>query len=140
MLSTAKPRPANSRIGTSGSSARHVCAVNAASSTRPAARQAQVAMLRQPHWPACCRPSTERVMPLHTSSAPRTSILDGVRSCAGLAISVKAIAISATGMLIQKIARHVHWVRYPPSIGPIDVRPPETEKKIASAFPRSCTG
>ena len=46
----------------------------------------------------------------------------------------------ATGMLIQKIERHVHWVRNPPAIGPIAVRPPEMPKKIAIAFPRSRSG
>ena len=42
----------------------------------------------------------------------------------------------ATGMLIQKIDRHVHCVRNPPAIGPIAVRPPEMPKKIAIALPR----
>ncbi len=46
----------------------------------------------------------------------------------------------ATGILIQKIARHVHSVRYPPRIGPIAVRPPATPKKIARALPRSRSG
>ena len=46
----------------------------------------------------------------------------------------------ATGMLIQKIDRHVHWVRNPPAIGPIAVSPPEMPKKIAIAFPRSRSG
>ena len=46
----------------------------------------------------------------------------------------------ATGMLIQKIARHVHCVRKPPAIGPIAVRPPEMPKKIAIALPRSRSG
>ena len=43
--------------------------------------------------------------------------------------------MSATGMLIQKIARQVHWVRKPPAIGPIAVRPPEMPKKMAIALP-----
>ena len=30
----------------------------------------------------------------------------------------------ATGMLIQKIDRQVHWVRKPPASGPIAVSPP----------------
>ena len=40
-------------------------------------------------------------------------------------------------MLTQKIARQVHWVRYPPSIGPMAVRPPAMPKNNASALPRS---
>ena len=43
-------------------------------------------------------------------------------------------------MLIQKIARQVHWVRNPPAMGPIAVSPPLTPKKIASARPRSRNG
>ena len=46
----------------------------------------------------------------------------------------------ATGMLIQKIERQVHWVRKPPAIGPIAVRPPVMPKKMASARPRSRSG
>ena len=48
--------------------------------------------------------------------------------------------MSATGMLIQKIERQVHWVRKPPAIGPIAVRPPEIPKKMAIALPRSRSG
>ena len=43
-------------------------------------------------------------------------------------------------MFIQKIERHVHWVRKPPAIGPMAVRPPEIPKKIAMALPRSRGG
>ena len=46
----------------------------------------------------------------------------------------------ATGTLIQKIERHVHWVRNPPATGPIAVSPPEIPKKIAIALPRSRNG
>ena len=48
--------------------------------------------------------------------------------------------MSATGMLIQKIERQVHWVRKPPAIGPIAVSPPEIPKKMAIALPRSRNG
>ena len=48
--------------------------------------------------------------------------------------------MTATGTLIQKIARQVHWVSQPPAIGPIAVRPPLTPKKMASALPRSRSG
>ena len=73
------------------------------------------------------------------SVAPRMSSGPGCRSSLGLAMIVRMIAMIATGTLIQKIERQVHWVRYPPAIGPIAVRPPEIEKKIASALPRSLT-
>ena len=43
-------------------------------------------------------------------------------------------------MLTQKIARQVHSVKYPPRIGPIEVRPPAIPKNSASARPRSYKG
>jgi hypothetical protein len=55
---------------------------------------------------------------------------------AGLEIAIRTSAITATGMLIQKIARQVHSIRYPPAIGPIAVSPPATPKNNASARPR----
>jgi hypothetical protein len=55
-------------------------------------------------------------------------------------MNVSTSAATATGMLIQKIARQVHWVSQPPRIGPIAVSPPLTPKKIASARPRSWIG
>ncbi|HWG14747.1 MAG TPA: hypothetical protein VG268_15870 [Streptosporangiaceae bacterium] len=58
----------------------------------------------------------------------------------GLEIMIRASATSATGMLTQKIARQVHWVRNPPSSGPIAVRPPAMPKNSASALPRSRSG
>ena len=58
----------------------------------------------------------------------------------GLDRIVSTVAITATGMLTQKIARHVHSESTPPAIGPIAVSPPATPKKIASALPRSSTG
>ncbi len=48
--------------------------------------------------------------------------------------------MTATGMLTQKMARQVHWVRYPPRMGPTAVRPPAIPKKVARAFPRSRSG
>ncbi len=45
-------------------------------------------------------------------------------------------AITATGILIQKIARQVHSIRYPPAIGPTAVSPPAMPKNRASARPR----
>ena len=57
----------------------------------------------------------------------------------GFDSAIRTSAIAATGMLTQKIARHVHWVRKPPSAGPTAVRPPAIPKKSASALPRSCS-
>ena len=48
--------------------------------------------------------------------------------------------MTATGMLTQKMARHVHWVRKPPSNGPTAVRPPAIPKNMARALPRSRRG
>ena len=45
-------------------------------------------------------------------------------------------ATMATGMLTQKMARHVHSVRKPPRMGPMAVSPPAIPKKSASARPR----
>ncbi len=45
--------------------------------------------------------------------------------------------MTATGMLTQKMARQVHWVRYPPRTGPTAVRPPAIPKNMARALPRS---
>ena len=53
-------------------------------------------------------------------------------------MAISASAIRATGMLIQKIARQVHSIRYPPAIGPIAVRAPAMPKNSASARPREC--
>ena len=60
----------------------------------------------------------------------------GRDSFGGLEMAINARAISATGILIQKIARQVHSIRYPPAIGPIAVRPPAMPKNSASARPR----
>ena len=51
-------------------------------------------------------------------------------------MAISASAIRATGMLIQKIARQVHSIRYPPAIGPIAVSAPAMPKNSASARPR----
>ena len=54
--------------------------------------------------------------------------------------AVSATATMATGMLTQKMARHVHSVRKPPSTGPMAVSPPAIPKKRASARPRCWRG
>ena len=51
-------------------------------------------------------------------------------------MAIRARAISATGMLIQKMDRQVHSIRYPPAIGPIAVKAPAMPKNNASARPR----
>jgi hypothetical protein len=59
-------------------------------------------------------------------------------------MSIRANSVSdrsATGTLIQKIARQVQYsVRYEPATGPIAVNRPATMKKMASPLPRSSTG
>ena len=73
--------------------------------------QSQVTGSPQPQTLDCCRPSTARPMPAEMSTAPRTSSFAGWRFSAGLAISVRATAAIATGMLTQKIARQLMAVR-----------------------------
>ena len=51
-------------------------------------------------------------------------------------MAISASAIRATGMLIQKIDRQVHSIRYPPAIGPIAVSAPAMPKNSARARPR----
>ncbi len=57
-------------------------------------------------------------------------------SVAGLDMRIRISAISAMGMLIQKIARQVHSSSQPPAIGPTAVRPPAMPKNRARARPR----
>ena len=53
-------------------------------------------------------------------------------------MAISASAIKAMGMLIQKIARQVHSIKYPPAIGPIAVSAPAMPKNKARARPREC--
>ena len=108
--------------------------------TSPPTMHSQVAGLLQPQVWACSKPSTDRPMPSATRAAPRKSIRSGRLVVGILAMTASTNATMATGMLIQKIDRQVHWVRMPPAIGPIAVSPPLTPKKIARARPRSWSG
>ena len=82
------------------------------STSSPPMMQAQVPALRQPQLGACSKPSTDRPIPTATSTgaaARRCARADG---CDGMcAIAVSTSAMTAIGMLIQKMARHVHCVR-----------------------------
>ncbi len=102
--------------------------------------QSQIHGLDQPQSDAFSNPNTDNAMPAAMRTAPRQSML----SCRGSeripARTVRTSATMATGRLIQKIDRHVHWVRNPPAMGPIAVSPPLSPKKIASARPRSASG
>jgi hypothetical protein len=95
----------------------------------------QMSGLRQPHRADCWNPNTLSPTPPAIRARPLQSIGAGRLSFGGLEMAISASAISATGMLIQKIARQVHWIRYPPAIGPIAVRPPAMPKNSASARP-----
>ena len=103
---------------------------------------AQVPGLSQPQLGACSKPSTRQAHAGDRSARRRRQSirLPLARRRWMPATSVSTSATTATGMLIQKIARQVHWVRQPPAIGPIAVSPPLTPKKIASARPRSRIG
>ena len=102
---------------------------------------AQVATLLQPHTLDCSKP--EHDQPHRAGDHDGAAVVELLRLAArssGHEIQVRISAMIATGMLIQKIDRHVHWVRNPPAIGPIAVSPPEMPKKIAIALPRSRSG
>src|SRR6516162_2154529 len=60
----------------------------------------------------------------------------GRASLGGLEMAISTSAISATGMLIQKIACHFHRIRNPPTTGPIAVSAPAMPKNRARARPR----
>ncbi len=71
-----------------------------------------VAGLPQPHSVDCWMPSTVSAMPTTISTAPRTSSLDGCLMSFIRAPRNSQSESSATGTLIQKIARQVqNWVR-----------------------------
>ena len=89
---------------------------------------------------ACSKPSTLAAMPMLIRAAPRQSIRSLRPRVLIPAITVRTTASTAIGMLIQKIARQVHWVRKPPAIGPMAVSPPLTPKNTANARPRSPIG
>ena len=137
-LSTTKARSRKIRTLISGDSTR------VSNQTKPPAQparprcRARCARLSQPQVPACSKPSTDRPMP--TRDQRGAAIVDPLvrrgESTCDLA-SRSTSATTATGTLIQKIDRQVHWVRKPPAIGPIAVSPPLTPKKRARARPRS---
>jgi len=72
---------------------------------------AQMTGLPQPHRADCWNPNTDSPTPATIRTRPRKSIGAGRASLAGLEMAISASAISATGMLIQKIARQVHSIR-----------------------------
>ena len=55
-------------------------------------------------------------------------------------MAIRTRATIATGTFTQKMARHVHSVKYPPRNGPMAVSPPVMPKNMASALPRSRSG
>ena len=94
-----------------------------------------------PHAPTAGSPSTSRPIAAGDEHGAAVVELRRVRARRpACERQIRNSAMSATGMLIQKIERQVHCVRKPPAIGPIAVRPPEMPKKIAIAWPRSRSG
>ena len=86
-------------------------------------------------------PSTVRLIPATIRKAPRQSTRAGRLTSLSLAKWNSTSAKTATGTLIQKIARQVqNSVRYEPATGPIAVNSPATMKKTASPLPRSAGG
>ena len=73
--------------------------------------QARARESPQPQLAACSSPKTLSPIPAAINNAPRRSILS-FRPCVAMPASrVSTSAVMATGILIQKIARQVHWVR-----------------------------
>ena len=70
--------------------------------------QPQVFRSAQPQLAACSKPSTLSAIPAATSAAPGQSIFSRRGALWIPAASVSTTARTATGMLIQKIARQVH--------------------------------
>src|ERR1700727_552794 len=89
-----RARGAVERVGADG--AEHA---TAASSASPTTMHSQVPPLPQPHTLACCRPRTAAAMPELTSSAPRMSMREGLRSSIGFEIAIRTSAMIATGTL-----------------------------------------
>ena len=110
-LSTTNARSWKIRTRISGGSVPSSTRTNTARIIRPPTMQSQVAGLRQPQLDACSNPSTDKAMPTVTSTAPVQSIRSLRRIRGIFAITMSTRARTAIGMLIQKIARQVHWVR-----------------------------
>ncbi len=79
--------------------------------TSPPMMQPQVLTSAQPQLEACSKPRTLSAIPAATRAAPGQSIFSRRGAEWMPASSVSTTARMATGMLIQKIARQVHWVR-----------------------------
>jgi hypothetical protein len=73
--------------------------------------QIHVRALPQPQFCACWNPSTDSPIPAATRTAPVQSIASGRRTSVTCARASRISAITAIGMLIQKIDRHVHCDR-----------------------------
>ena len=71
----------------------------------------QIHGLPQPHRDDCWKPNTLSPTPPTISTRARGTIGAGWRSFGGLDRAIRISAITATGMLIQKIARQVHSIR-----------------------------
>ena len=70
-----------------------------------------VAGLPQPHRADCCRPNT--LSPTPADDQDQAAVVHRRRTVlvAGLEMAMSTRAMSATGILIQKMARQVHWIR-----------------------------
>ena len=140
MFSTRKARMAKSRTEMSGWLWRSSTSAKTTSRATPAAIAPMAVALPQPHSWVCWIPNTVSPTPMQTRTRPGTSTRAGRVSVLGRAMAMSTSATMATGMLTQKMARQVHWLRTPPRIGPMAVNPPATPKKMAMARPRSFTG
>src|SRR5947209_1772319 len=100
----------------SGVFARSSQRMKATISDHPAATVTQVAGSLHPQVEDCCRPSTISASAAVTRTAPVRSIGAGRRVSSGRERQGRARATTAGGTLIQKIERHVHWVRNPPDV------------------------
>ena len=73
--------------------------------------QTSMAGLLQPHGADCCRPNMLRPDAGHDQDQAAVVHRRVAVLVDGLDTAIRVSAMSATGMLIQKIARQVHWIR-----------------------------
>jgi hypothetical protein len=104
-------------------------APKAASNRMPTTIEPAVAGFPQPQALDSCSPRTTRPIPATSSTAPRMSTRAGCLTSASLMNTNSVSDSSATGTLIQKMARQVQYcVRKDPAIGPTAVNRPATMK------------
>ncbi len=127
--------------GTSGSWVLRACHhTNTASTTRPAAIIAQIAVLQLYWWPSWM-PKTSRNIPRPLSATPSQSKLCVWVGRVGTSRQARANPIRPTGTLMKKIhSQPSASTSTPPRIGPTRVATPAVAPHSAIAAPRRAAG